>query len=76
MLESCRRIDLLGRVTIPRELRKKHGISDRALLCIREVDQRIVIEKVSAACRLCRSEEDVDEEIRVCNACKEKIKSR
>lgn len=76
MLGSCRRIDPLGRVTIPKELRKKYAISDKTLLSIRELGDKIVIQKAVPACKLCGSEQDVDEYMMVCEECSAKIKNQ
>ncbi|MDD4492840.1 MAG: AbrB/MazE/SpoVT family DNA-binding domain-containing protein [Eubacteriales bacterium] len=75
MLGSCRKIDPLGRVTIPKELRRKYGISDKTLLSISELDDKIVIQKAVPACKLCGSEQDVDEHLMVCAVCSIRIKN-
>ena len=76
MLGSCRKIDILGRVTIPMELRKKYAITDKTLLNITEKNDKIVIQKAIPTCRICGSEQDVDETLRVCRECSAKIKNQ
>ncbi|HBR03694.1 MAG TPA: AbrB family transcriptional regulator [Ruminiclostridium sp.] len=76
MLGSCRKIDTLGRVTIPKEMRKKYAITDETLLSITEQNDKIVIQKAIPTCKLCGSEQDVDESIMVCKRCSEKIKNQ
>ena len=75
VLESCRKVDLLGRITIPKELRKKHAITDTTLLSISELDDKIVIQKAMPACKICGSQQEVDESLQVCRTCSIKIKN-
>ena len=50
---NARRIDPLGRVVVPAELRKLLGIEPGDLLDISLRDDRIVVTKVEANCALC-----------------------
>lgn len=76
MLGSCRKIDPLGRVTIPKELRNKYAITDNTLLNITELNDKIIIQKAMPACKLCGSEQNVDESIMVCKNCSLQIKNQ
>ena len=53
---TARRIDQLGRIVVPAELRKLLGITSGALLDFRIVDGHLSIFKVDPACALCGSE--------------------
>jgi transcriptional pleiotropic regulator of transition state genes len=54
-----RRVDELGRIVIPMELRRTLGIRVKDPLSISMDGDRIIIEKYHDACALCGSEEDV-----------------
>ena len=54
-----RRVDELGRIVIPMELRRTLGIRVKDPLSISMDGDRIIIEKFHDACALCGSEEDV-----------------
>lgn len=71
-----RKIDALGRVVIPKEMRDKMFIEDGDPLEIYVQDEAIVIKKFSAACVFC-GERDNLTEFRgrgVCPACAEAAK--
>ena len=71
-----RRVDDLGRIVIPMELRRTLGIHEHDALSISLEDGRIVLQKYSAACAICGSETDVRtvRERPVCAECIEAIK--
>lgn len=54
-----RRVDELGRVVLPIELRRNLGIGDRDSLEIFVDGERIVLSKFSAACVFCGEVDDV-----------------
>ena len=54
-----RRVDELGRIVIPMELRRTLGIRVKDPLSISMDGERIIIEKYHEACALCGSEDDV-----------------
>lgn len=58
-LATARRIDQLGRVVVPAELRKVMGIRHGDLLDIRIEDGRLVLLKIEPACALCGRAHDL-----------------
>jgi transcriptional pleiotropic regulator of transition state genes len=69
-----RKIDELGRVIIPEEIRNKTGISCRNTVKIYEDNGKIILEKFLPACKICGTERNVNSEICVCRECIERIK--
>ncbi len=56
-----RKVDDLGRVVIPAEMRKSFGISEGDYLEIAVEEERIILCKREDACVFCRSFEDLKE---------------
>jgi AbrB family transcriptional regulator, transcriptional pleiotropic regulator of transition state genes len=54
-----RRIDQLGRIVVPVELRRALGIHEGDQLEISREGERIVLEKVEEACTFCGATEDL-----------------
>ena len=71
-----RKIDALGRVVIPKELRDKMYIEDGDPLEIFVENDAIVIQKYAAVCVFCGASEDLTEfkGRNVCRACASAIK--
>jgi transcriptional pleiotropic regulator of transition state genes len=71
-----RRVDELGRIVIPMELRRTLGIRVKDPLSISMEGERIIIEKFHDACALCGSEQDVIvfKDRAVCARCTAEIK--
>lgn len=73
-----RRIDDLGRIVIPMELRRTLGIRVKDPLSISVEGERIVLEKHHDSCVICGSEQGV-QEVKgrpVCSECIAEIKRR
>jgi len=73
-----RRVDDLGRIVIPMELRRTLGINVKDPLSISVEGERIILEKYRDACALCGSQEDISrvKGRAVCAACIKEIKKR
>ena len=71
-----RRVDELGRVVLPIELRRTLGIGERDPLEIYVDDNSIVLRKYEPACMFCGSTEDVCEYRgkNICSKCVDEIK--
>jgi len=71
-----RRVDELGRIVIPMELRRTLGIKVKDPLSISMDGEQIIIEKYRDACALCGSEDDVMmvKDRAVCSKCIADIK--
>ena len=70
-----RRIDALGRIVVPAELRRILEIRVGDLLDIRVVDGRVVLAKVEQTCVFCRSVDGLRSyhEKLVCSECVERL---
>jgi transcriptional pleiotropic regulator of transition state genes len=72
----ARKVDQLGRVVLPVEMRKALGIDVGDLVMMSDEGDRIVLEKVEQRCVFCGSTEQPLREFTkklVCNACVEKL---
>jgi transcriptional pleiotropic regulator of transition state genes len=56
---TARRIDQLGRVVVPAELRRILGIRQGDLLDIRVEEGRIVLLKIAPECAICGGDDDL-----------------
>lgn len=72
-----RAIDELGRVVIPKDLRKSLGIGPKDMLNIGIDGNRIVLEKAEDICAVCGNKEDLTEVDGsfVCGACIRRIRN-
>ena len=73
-----RRVDDLGRIVIPMELRRTLGIHVKDPISISVDGERIILEKYRESCVICGGEEDVRKvkDRPVCAACIAEIKKR
>lgn len=73
-----REIDELGRIVIPKELRRSLKLPSGTPLHIKIDGKRIILEKSSGVCALCGAEENIVDfdEYCVCQACIDKIKEK
>ena len=72
-----RNIDELGRLVIPKEMRKKMGIGESSPVEIYVENERIIVTKYQDSCLFCGSGSDLFDfkGKRVCKACIEEIKA-
>ncbi|MVX67272.1 AbrB/MazE/SpoVT family DNA-binding domain-containing protein [Clostridium chromiireducens] len=70
-----RKLDPLGRIVIPKEIRRVLGINDGDSLEITKVDNEVVVRKYSKGCIFCGSDKDVIEfnEAVVCAGCRKAL---
>jgi len=73
-----RRVDDLGRIVIPMELRRTLGIRVKDPISISVDKERIILEKFKESCILCGSEEEVDtvKDRPLCETCIGDIKKK
>ena len=73
-----RNIDELGRIVIPKELRRKMDMKDSQPIEIYVDDDKIILMKYSPCCTFCDSAENVTifKGKRVCAACIEEMKNQ
>lgn len=67
-----RKLDNLGRIVIPKEIRKRHEIDDGDFVTICDGASHIIIKKYRSGCIFCGSEEDITEyrKLYVCRSCR------
>ena len=72
-----RKVDELGRIVIPKELRRKYGIETKDGLEIYVEDDRIILKKYEPSCIFCQNSDDlIDYHGRnICPECAAKIGS-
>jgi len=73
-----RRVDDLGRIVIPMELRRTLGINVKDPMSISVEGERVILEKFRDACMFCGSRDDIEtvKDHPVCKACLEDIKKK
>ena len=73
-----RKVDELGRMVLPAEIRQSLGINVRDALEIFIEGDRIILQKYQPSCIFCANVDDIVffNEKRVCRACLEKLKSQ
>ena len=72
-----RKIDMLGRIVVPMEVRQTLGINEGDPLEIYTEDNKIILQKYQPSCTFC---DNVDDVIyfngkRICKECLEKLKN-
>ncbi len=70
-----RKVDELGRIVLPMELRNKLGISEKDSLEIYVSGSSIILKKYNSNCALCGSTKNLIqfEDNFICSECKEKV---
>ena len=70
-----RNVDPLGRVVIPKEMRKVLGINEGDPLEIAKVNNDIILRKYSKGCIFCGSEKNVKDfnNVPVCSGCRKSL---
>jgi len=70
-----RALDNLGRVVIPKEMRKILAINAGDAIAINLVDGKVVFEKHTSVCFICNSEHGVQlhNKAHLCGDCREKL---
>ena len=73
-----RKVDELGRIALPMEIRKVMGIKEKDAIEIFTDDDRIVLTKYHPACIFCSNAHDIVyfNGKRICRECLEKIKDQ
>ncbi|MBQ8767225.1 MAG: AbrB/MazE/SpoVT family DNA-binding domain-containing protein [Clostridia bacterium] len=75
MTQFVRKLDHMGRIVIPAEYRKNTGIELCGEVRITENNGKIIIEKLTPECKICGTEENINTEMCICDACIAKIKA-
>ena len=64
-----KRVDKLGRVVIPKELRKKYGLTEGIKIEFVDVGDGIVVRHSEERCRICHGRISDGADIPLCDAC-------
>ena len=64
-----RRVDKLGRIVIPRELREKYGLTEGATIEFLDVGDGVTVKPSEPFCKICRSKINDDVELPLCETC-------
>lgn len=70
-----RKIDELSRIVLPQDARKAANITDMDMVKISWDKDKIIIKKAYPTCKLCGSENGLNEKLGICRECIEKIKA-
>lgn len=73
--EIIRRLDELNRVVLPTDARKAVNIAGTDAVKISWDEEKIIIKKAYPTCKLCGSENGLNEKLGICRECIEKIKA-
>ena len=70
-----RKLDDLGRIVIPKEIRKRHEISEGDFVTIIDGGSHVIVKKYRNGCIFCGSEEDISEynNLYVCRKCRRSL---
>ena len=73
-----RRVDELGRIVLPIEIRKVMGINEKDAIEIFTDSDKIILQKYQPACIFCNEAEDIVyfNDKRICTSCIEKLKNQ
>ena len=71
----ARRIDKLGRIVLPMDLRKAVGLEGEAEVVIGVCGNSITVCGTQARCRLCGAAQDLSHPLGICSSCIAKIKA-
>ena len=68
-----RRVDKLGRIVIPRELRDKYGMTEGTEVEFIDSSSGVTVKPAEPFCRICYCKDAVNSETPLCKECIEKI---
>ena len=68
-----RKVDKLGRIVIPRELRIKYGLTEGATIEFLDVGEGITVKPSEPFCKICRSKISDCSTLPLCVSCIEKV---
>ena len=64
-----KKVDNLGRILIPKELRAKYGLNEGAEIEFLDVGEGVTVRALDPLCRICRGEISKDSELPLCDRC-------
>ncbi len=72
----CRRVDNMGRIVIPQEMRNKLGITHETVIDINLKGNKIELRKSNLSCSVCGDTGDMLGDTGVCVSCAKKIAAK
>ena len=78
LIGTLKKLDALGRLVIPQDLRRVLGINVGDTVAITSDGENVIIKKYETTCTLCRTNTDVAKTIHgknICKECLEKLKN-
>ena len=72
---AVKTIDQAGRIVLPKAYRLKMGLEPDSKVLLIEDDGKLIIEAAAKKCKLCESNEIVDDSLPLCKECLEKAKN-
>ncbi len=70
-----KKIDKLGRLVMPIEIRNALGFKENELLRLDVADDKVIIRKNVATCQICGAEEGLHPKLGICRCCISSIKN-
>ena len=70
-----RRVDKLGRIVIPRNLREKYGLSEGVGIEFIDAGEGIIVKASEPICRICKGEISLNSKFPLCDECIRRIVS-
>ena len=67
-----RRIDKLGRIVIPMDLRQKYGLMEGVAITFSDAGEGIMVQAAEPLCKICRGRIAEGAALPLCDACMEK----
>ena len=71
-----RKVDKLGRIVIPLELRRKYGLDEGVTIEFLDDGEGITVKPIESVCKVCRNRIPGDSEFPLCEACIDKAVKR
>ena len=68
-----RRVDKLGRIVIPLELRKKYGLTEGAEIEFCDAYEGVTVKLAEPFCKLCKSKISDTGKLPLCQSCIDKV---
>ena len=64
-----RKVDKLGRIVIPLELRKKYGLNEGTSVDFVDEGEGVIVKSSTLFCKICKSKIDEKSELPLCENC-------
>ena len=72
--EITKTVDKLGRIVLPKEIRKRMNIDAGTKILLCESDGKLTIKIITPKCKICGSSKNVNDALSLCEICITKVK--